>query len=173
MAENSHRVSRLAVILAVASVVATAGVYSLALVPLLLSGAVAVTPSRPVAYLTLAIFLTITIVRSVLVHRLPPTEQAFLRFWVHAPFFTLLVASVLGSLPILLALSAGPAFGWSAGIISWVVRAIGLTVLVLAALFVRGLWLRQQASLEARPAAPGPRAAAAAPRSVRRRGRVE
>ena len=159
MAENSHRTSRLAVVLAVASVVATAGVYSLALVPLLLSGAVTLASSRPVAYGALAIFLGVTIVRSVLVHRLPLKEQAFLRFWVHAPFFTLLVASVLGALPILLALSAGPGLGWSPGTVSWVVRAVGLAVLVLAALFVRALWLRQQASLESSPAGPGARAA--------------
>jgi hypothetical protein len=159
MPENSHRMSRLAVALAVASVVATAALYSLALVPLLLSGVVAVTPSRPVVYAVFSIFLGITVVRGVLVHRLPPNEQAYLRFWVHAPFFTFLVASVLGSLPILLALSAGPALGWSPGTMLWVVRAIGLTVAVLAALLVRALWHCHQASLESSPPGPGARAA--------------
>jgi hypothetical protein len=159
MPENSHRMSQLAVTLAVASVAATAALYSLALVPLLLSGVVAFTPGRPVAYAVFGIFLGITVVRGVLLHRLPPHEQAFLRFWVHAPFFTFLVASVLGSLPILLALSAGSALGWSPGTMSWVVRAIGLTVALIAALLVRALWHRHQASLESSPAGSGARAA--------------
>jgi hypothetical protein len=149
----------LAVVLAVASVIAIAGVYSLALVPLLLSGVVALSASRAVAYIAVGILLAVTIVRSVLVVRLAPHEQAFVRFWVHAPFFTLIVASVLGALPILLAVSAGPGLGWSPGTVAWVVRAVGLTVLVLSTLFVRVLWHRHQASLESPPAGPGTRAA--------------
>ena len=149
----------MAVLLAAASVLATAGVYSVALIPLLLSGAVALSPGRAVAYGALGIFLAVTVVRSVLVARLAPHEQAFVRFWVHAPFFTFLVASVLGALPILLTVSVGPGLGWSPGTVSWVVRAVGLTVLVLSAPLVRALWHRHRASLQSPPAGPGTRAA--------------
>jgi hypothetical protein len=139
---NSNRVGRMAIILAAVSVLATVALYSFALVPLLLLGVVAVTPSRPVFHGALGVFLAIAVVRIALVHRLAPHEQAFLRFWVHAPFFIFLVACTLGSVPILIAVSAGQSLGWSPGIVSWVVRVIGLGVLVSSSLFVHAPWRR-------------------------------
>jgi len=154
-----NHIGRTAVVLAVASVVATVGVYSLGLVPLLFSGALAITTSRPVVFGILAVFFGITVVRTVLVHRLAPHEQAFVRFWVHAPFFTFLIACTVGSLLILLALSTGPRLGWSPSTVSWVVRAIGLIVLVLSALFMQTLSRRHQASAQNPPPSAGARAA--------------
>jgi hypothetical protein len=157
--KSANPVGRTAVVLAAASVSATMGVYSLALIPLLFTGKVTITSNLPFVLGVLVVFLGVTLARVTIEHRLTPHEQAFLLFWVHAPYFTFLVACTLGALPLLLAFSAGPALGWSASTLSWVVRAIGLVVLVLSGLFVLVLWHRHQASLQSPPPGAGTRAA--------------
>jgi hypothetical protein len=156
---GANPIGRTAVVLATSSLLATGSLYLLLLVPLLVTGRVANAATFPLVLGALAAILAVTLARIALVHRLAPHEQAFLRFWVHAPYFTFLFACTLAAVPMLLAFAAGPALGWSPSTLGWVLRAIALVVLVLSVLFLLVLWRRHQASLQASGPSAGARAA--------------
>ena len=115
----------------------------MALVPLFFPSLSPVVFGTPVLYGALGAFLAVTVARNVLMHRLAPDEQAFLRFWVHAPYFTLLIASTLGALPVLFAITVGPRLGWSPDTLAFVLRGTAAAVIVLSVLMVRVLWQRR------------------------------
>jgi len=151
MNPKTTRIRQRAVALAALSILAIAGVYSLALIPLFVPSLSPIVFSTPVLYSALGAFLAVTLARTVLMHRLAPDEQAFLGFWVHTPYFTLLIAVTLGSLPALLVVIAGPSLGWSPDTVVVVLRGIAAWVLVSSVLLVRVLWHRHRASLRERP----------------------
>lgn len=146
MNATTTRIRQRAVALAALSILAILGVYSLGLVPLLFPSLSPVVLRTPVLFSALGALLAVTLTRSVLMHRLAPDEQAIVRFCVHAPYFALLIASTLGALPALFAITLGPRLGWSPATVAIVLRVTAAAAIVLSVGMVRVLWQRQRAS---------------------------
>jgi len=106
----------------------------------------------------LAGWVATAIARGVLAHRLNPAEQIVIRFWALTPQITLVMATALGALPLLIVNSLASSFGWSSTSAQVGVRGVVLVVAAFAGLAVWSFWIRIRASLPD-VGAPGARAA--------------
>ena len=130
---------RQAALLAAFSAVAPAALLGAALLSVLLlpSG---LSPRAPI-YLALALLAGVGVARGVLLRRLTTAEQAAVRFWSFAPTLALLIASVLGALPVVV-LDA-----LRIRISTAVLSALASALALAAGLVVWALWLRLRDSL--------------------------
>jgi Tfp pilus assembly protein PilO len=87
------------------------------------------------------------VARGVLAQRFTPAEGVVVHFWARTPLLTLVVATALGALPLLIVNLLASSLGWSPTSTQVAVRAVILLVAVFAVLTMWWFWVQVRDSL--------------------------
>ena len=151
-----HPVGRPALVLATASALIPTLLILLVVVPSFVP--IGFSPGAASVYGLVGAWLVCAFARAVFSSRFTALERGVVEFWAHTLLFILMVATVLGALPLLLLPALAAFLGWHLFNSALYLKAMALVVLLLAALLVWAVWRRHWASLVSSP--EGPRRAA-------------